>query len=443
MAGARRAVPGRVRSLRTFQALHNPQFRLLWPANFFSHISRWSQMTLLSWLVLDLTGSPWKVALVGACGFAPTLLLGAIGGLLADRVDRKRLLMTTQSMSLVVTTAMTVVLFTDQVEFWHAYIVIFASGTGQALDFPSRRSIVHDLMGRAGVTNAIAVDSIGMHTSRMVGPALAGLLITTVDVSGAYIAVSAFHVTTVTLTSLLRLPERRPQTELVRSQGYARNLAEGFRYVAGQHTILAAVIVTVLMNLLLFPYQQMVPVIAKNVLDVGPGLMGLLIASEGFGALFGAVGIASAANITHHGRYFLGGSMVALVTVLVFAASSSYGLSLPILIVMGLGTSGFGTMQATIVILVAREDMRGRSLGVMSLAIGASPLGALLVGGLASAFGAVEAIAIMGSVGIVCVAAVGVLMPSLRQRITPDEGPPTGAMPERESGPSPGASARG
>ena len=250
-------------------------------------------MTLLSWLVLDLTGSPWRVALVGACGFTPTLLLGAIGGLLADRVDRKRLLMATQSLNLGVTVAMTVVLFTDQVEFWHAYVVIFANGTGQALDFPSRRSIIHDLMGRAGVTNAFAVDSIGMHSSRMVGPALAGFLITAVDVSGAYIVVSTFHLITVTLTRFLRLPERRPQSDSIRSQSYSRNLAEGFRYVAGQRTILAAVIVTVLMNLLLFPYQQMVPVIAKNVLTVGPGLMGLLTASEGFGALIGAVAIAS------------------------------------------------------------------------------------------------------------------------------------------------------
>ena len=427
MVGARRAVPGRVRSLRTFQAFDNPQFRLLWPANFFSHTSRWSHMTLLSWLVLDLTGSPWRVALVGAFGFAPSLLLGAIGGLLADRMDRKRLLMITQSMNLAVTVAMTVVLFTDQVEFWHAYIVIFANGTGAALDFPSRRAIIRDLMGRSGVTNAIAVDSIGMHSSRMLGPALAGVLITVIDVSGAYTVVSAFHLTTVILTRSLKLPARRPQqAEGARSQGIARNLAEGFRYVAGQNTILAAVIVTVLMNLLVFPYQQMVPVIAKNVLDVGPGLMGLLLASEGFGALIGAVGIASAANITHHGRFFLGGSLLALLAILAFSASGYYGLSLPILIVAGLGTSGFGTMQATIVILVAREEMRGRALGVMSLAIGAGPLGALMVGGLASAFGPTKAVALMAGVGIVSVVIVGVLMPSLRRRITLDERPQAG-----------------
>ena len=442
MTTAPRSVPGRVRSLRTFQAFNNPQFRLLWPANFFSHISRWNQMTLLSWLVLDLTGSPWRVALVGAFGFAPTLLLGVIGGLLADRMDRKRLLMMTQSMSLAVTVAMTVVLFTDQVEFWHAYIVIFANGTGQALDFPSRRSIVHDLMGRSGVTNALAVDSIGMHSSRMVGPALAGVLITVIDVSGAYIVVSAFHLATLTLTRSLKLPKRRSeQTERVRSQGVARNLAEGFRYVAGQNTIRAAVIITVLMNLLLFPYQQMVPVIAKNVLDVGPGLMGLLLASEGFGALIGAVGIASTANITHHGRLFLGGSLLSLLAILAFSASGYYGLSLPILIISGLGTAGFGTMQATIVILVAREEMRGRALGVMSLAIGASPLGALLVGGLASVFGPTEAVALMASVGIVSVALVGVLMPSLKRRIEPDEGPP--GRETLDSGPATGVSRRG
>ena len=437
MVTPHRSVPGTVRSLRTLQAFHNPQFRLLWPANFFAHISRWSQMTLLSWLVLDLTGSPWRVALVGASGFAPSLLLGVIGGLLADRMDRKRLMLITQSMNLAVTVAMTVVLFTGRVEFWHAYVVIFVNGLGSALDMPSRRSVVLDLMGRSAVTNAIAVDSIGMHTSRMVGPALAGVLITAVDVSGAYIVVNLFYLTTVLLTRALQLPPRRTQqAEQVRSQGVARSLAEGFRYVAGQNTILAAVIVTVLMNLLLFPYQQMVPVIAKNVLDVGPGLMGLLLASEGFGAFIGAVGIASAANITRHGRIFLGGSLLSLLAILAFSSSGYYGLSLPILIVAGLGTSGFGTMQATIVILVAREEMRGRALGVMTLAIGASPLGALLVGGLASVLGPIEAVALMTGVGFVSVAIVGTLMPSLRGRITPDERPQEGPeAPESGSAP--------
>ena len=328
--------------------------------------------------------------------------------------------MVTQTANLIVTVVMTVVLFTGRVEFWHAYIVILANGTGSALDFPSRRSIVHDLMGRAGVTNAIAVDSMGMHASRMAGPALAGLLISTVDVSGAYIVVTGFHVATFTLTTLLRLPERRTGTDLVRSSGVARNLAEGFRYVAGQNTILTAVIVTVLMNLLLFPYQQMVPVIAKNVLEVGPTLMGLLLATEGFGALIGAVGMASKPNISYHGRYFLGGSILSLLAILCFSASTLYGLSLPILLIAGLGTSGFGTMQAAIVILVAREEMRGRSLGVMSLAIGASPLGALLVGGLGTALGPTEAVAVMSGAGLVLVCLVGLLMPSLRRRIAPD-----------------------
>ena len=275
-------------------------------------------------------------------------------------------------------------------------------------------------MGRSGVTNAIAVDSIGMHTSRMVGPALAGLLIATVDVSGAYVVVTGFHLITLTLIGLFRLPERRVPSELIRSAGVVRNLAEGFRYVAGQRAILAAVVVTVLMNLLLFPYQQMVPVIAKNVLEVGPTLMGLLLATEGFGALIGAVGIASTPNITYHGRYFLGGSVLSLLAILAFSASGLYGLSLPILLIAGLGTSGFGTMQATIVILVAREEMRGRSLGVMSLAIGASPLGALLVGGLGTALGPTEAVAVMSGAGLVLVCVVGLLMPSLRRRIAPD-----------------------
>jgi MFS family permease len=180
--------------------------------------------------------------------------------------------------------------------------------------------------------------------------------------------------------------------------------------------------ITVLMNLLLFPYQQMVPVIARDILDVGPGLMGVLMSAEGIGALFGAVAIASSGNLKFQGRVYMAGSMLAMTALLLFSFSHWYALSLPLLMVMGLGAAGFGTMQATIVMLVAREEMRGRALGVTSLAIGTMPLGALMIGGVASAVSPTFAIGLNASLGLVLIALVGLLAPSLRQRIVPHEG---------------------
>ncbi len=427
MADISRMTTRRVRSLHTFEAFSNHSFRLLWTANFFAYVSRWMQMTLLGWLVLELTNSPLRVALVGFFGMLPLLMLGMIGGVLADRVNRHRLLIITQIGSFIAALAITALLQTDVVRFWHAYIVIFATGVGWALDMPSRRSVVHDLVGRSGVTNAIALDSVGMHGSRMIGPALAGGLIAIVDVKGGYIVVSALLVVAVALIWAVSLPPQGSRS--LAASNVMRNLVEGLRYVGSNNALLATVLITILMNLLLFPYVQMIPVIARDVLRIGPGLMGTLLAVEGLGALIGAVIIASKGNIRYHGRYYMGGSMLGLVMVLLFSLSSSYLISLPILLVLGLGTSGFGTMQATIVMLLAKDEMRGRALGVVSLAIGAGPLGALMIGAIASVTDASFAIGVHAVLGIASLSLVALMMPSLRRQTVPD-----GADPEPEDG---------
>ena len=213
-------------------------------------------MTLLIWLVLDLTGSPFRVALVGFFGMAPLLLFGAVGGVLVDRVDRRRLLIAMQVLNLTAGIAMVALLMTEMMQYWHAYVVVLVSGLGWAFDMPSRRSIVLDLIGRAKVTNAMALDSMGMHASRMAGPALAGGFIAAVGVTGGYYAIIALYSLSIAFLAPLRLPARVSQSA---SMSIARNLADGFAYVRTDRIILATVIITVLMNLLMFPYMQMVP----------------------------------------------------------------------------------------------------------------------------------------------------------------------------------------
>lgn len=414
-------------SLRTFEAFGNRSYRLLWPANFFAYTCRWMQLTLLGWLVLELTDSPFSVALVGFFGMLPLLILGMVGGVLADRVNKHRVLIMTQVVSCVAAFAMVLLLKTETVRFWHAYVVMGCTGVGWALDMPSRRSAIHDLVGRAGVTNAIAMDSVGMQGSRMIGPALAGALITTVDVVGGYIVVSAIYVVAVTLIAAVRLPPTdRSRLGLVNVLG---NLAEGFRYVKRDNVLVATVLITILMNLLLFPYAQMIPVIARDVLGIGPGLMGTLLAAEGLGALFGAISVASIRVIRFHGRLYVGGSMLGLVMLLCFSMVRWYYIALPVLFVLGFGTSGFSTMQSTLVMLRATEEMRGRALGVISLAIGAGPIGALMIGAIAAMSSTPFAIGVDAVLGIVSLSLIAVLMPSLwRQPMASDEQVPRAGL---------------
>ena len=426
--------------LGIFHAFDHQSFRRLWLSNLVSSMSQMMQMTLLVWFVLERTDSPFLVALVGTFSFTPTLLLGVFGGLLADQVDRRRLLLTTQSVNLAAALTFTLLLNTGLVEIWHAYVIMLVCGTGWALDFPSRRSIIHDLLGDSFVTNGMALDSVGMHFSRMVAPALAGGLIAWTSVGGGYVVVTVLYVAAVALVLSLKLPHQaaplqrmggaHPEASalgqataagrrrfLSSAPDVLRNLGEGFRYVKGHETIRATILITLLMNLFFYPYMQMGPVIARDVLGVGPGLMGILMSAPGIGAIFGAVAIASAGGLRHQGRVYIVGTMLAMTGLLLFSFSTRYAIAFPLMLMLGLGAAGFGTMQATIVMLVARKDMRGRALGVISLAIGSMPLGMLMTGTVASATSPSFAVGLNAAVGLGLVVLVGSLMPSLRRPI--------------------------
>ena len=417
MAGNSPITKRDVHAKRLFRAFEHRGYLCLWLANCLLYTSRWMQMTLLAWLILDLTDSPWLVALVGFFSSAPMFLLGLVGGMLADRVHRQRLLTITQGMNVTSSCILTLLLSTGAVEVWHAYLTILISGACWALDTPSRRAVIYDLLGVEGVTNAVALDSVGQNASRMCGPALAGVLITLVGVAGGYLTITLFCTIAWVLLWSLRIPPARRQER--RQQSLGRNLLEGFHYVRGNSTIKATLYITVVMNVLLFPYVQMVPVIARDVLHVDAALMGALQAAEGLGALVGAVLIASAVQVNYHGRVFLGGSMLALVGLCMFSMSRWYILSLPIVLLLGLGTAGFGAMQSTLVMLAAHEEMRGRALGVLSLAIGTGPLGSLLLGATASAVHPVFAIRMNALLGIVALACIMLLMPSFTDRTQP------------------------
>ena len=403
-------------------------------SNFFAYISRWMQMTMLGWYVFEVTGSAFLVTLVGFSGMGPLVVLGVFGGVLADRLDKRKLLLCTLFANLLAATGMAALIFTDLIlatsnlQYWHAYLVMLVGGIGWGLDMPSRRTIVLDVLGRARVNNAIALDSVGMHSSRMLGPLIGGGLISVSlftfansnGLEAGYAVTLMFFIVSAVMMLNVKTPPRDIAAAAQASWNILRNLIEGIRYVASEATLLAVVLITVFMNLLLFPYQQLIPVVAADVLHVGPALMGLLLAFEGLGALTGSIGIASWSNLTHHGRVYLGGSLAGLVMLLIFSFSQWYGLSLMLMLMLGLGTAGFGAMQATIILLVARDDMRGRGLGVITLAIGAGPIGALMLGWMADEIGAPRAMTINAVLGLITVGLVGLLAPSLRGRMTSD-----------------------
>lgn len=400
-----------------FRAFRNVNYTRLWGSNALMYTTRWMQMILLTWLTLELTEAPWLVALVGFFSMIPTLVLGLFGGLLADRADRYRLLVVTQGASVAVSVLMSLVLLAGIVQVWHGYVTALVTGITWALSFPARRSLVYDLLGSSELTNAIALDTVGLNVSRMVGPALAGVLIGSIGVSGGFVVMTGGNVLGLLLVYLLQIPPR--QREVQPRQSIVQNLIKGFAYVKTEPIIMAIIWITLFVNLLLFTYSTMVPIIARDVLHVGPALMGALQAGEGLGALVGSMYIASAVNLRHHGRSYVGGSLLALIGLLAFSLSSWYIVSCPIMMALGLGTAGFATMQSAVVMLVAKADMRRRALGVVSLAIGGGPLGSLLVGAVAESISPMFALRINALMGIIVLALITLCIPSIMDRIRP------------------------
>jgi hypothetical protein len=283
-----------------------------------------------------------------------------------------------------------------------------------------------DIIGPSATTKGVALDSVGMHFSKMIGPAAAGALIAFVGVIGSYLLLTFTMMIGCILIVLVNCTEMSVHQDSKDFTGnkaiinkVLRNLYDGFKYAVSKQIIVAVVVITVFMNLLLFPYMQMITVISKEVLAVGPLLMGILMSSDGLGALIGSTFIASRSSIRYQGRYFLYGSLISLIALLLFSFSKWYLVSVPLLLIVGLGTSGFGTMQSTIVLLVSKLELRGRALGIVTLAIGAGPIGALILGAVSESIGPSKAILINSGIGLVLVCASGLFMPSIRGRIEP------------------------
>ncbi len=384
-------------------------------------------MTTLSWFVFDQTESAFMVSLIGFFGLAPLMFFGLFGGVIADFFNKKILIIVSQIITFSGALAMTFLLLFDLLQLWHVYVAIFIPGISWALDMPSRRALVMDILGSNRITNGISLDAVGMHTSKMIGPATAGALIAYTGVIGAYIFMTVIIL--IGTVSIMQVNlnhdefDQKSQKHFSLLSGlkfFFTELREAFQYALNNQTIFAVLVITFFMNLLLFPYMQMVSVISREVLSVGPLLMGILMASDGFGALIGSTALASKSKIEFHGRYYLYGSILSLSGLLLFGISEVYFISMMLLFALGLGTSGFGTMQSVIVLLVSKKEFRGRCMGLVTLCIGAAPIGSIILGLSSEMFSTSNALVINSILGLILVIISGYKMTSIRSKIISD-----------------------
>ena len=399
--------------------LRNRDFRLLWITGWLRNHARFMEFIILGWVVLELTDSPWRVGLLAFFRMIPMPFLGLASGVLSDRVDRKRLMVGTEATSLVLMALLFVLVATDSAEFWSIALIALGMGTGWVVSFPARNSVIQDLVGSGGITSAMPLETANLAGSRMMGPLYGGLLLSFAGPAEAIFILTVLYGLDLLLLWRVHIPPR----QAVAHEPVTRVLTEGLRFVVSSRLILAVILITIVANALYFPYMGMLPVFARDVLGVGPALLGIMAAMDGMGALIGSVFLASRRNIRSPGRIFVFGTILSMSIVLLFTFSRVYGLSLVILLAAGLTFSGYHSMQTALVLLSASPEIRGRALGIQMMAIGIGPVGQLITGATAETWGAPRAVAINCTVALVLMAIITALFPAIRRKQTiPDQG---------------------
>ena len=397
--------------------LGDSDFRTIWYVGSLAEFARRIELLVLGWLILERTDSYLLLGLVLVFNNLPRPALSLFTGLIAERFDRRLILFAAQTVSTLIAGAVLAAMVADfeAIRPWHVFAVIFLQGVVRAIEDPSRRTGILDIVGSRRLVNALSLDVLTHTCGKLAGPLLAGIVLAAAGFQTAYVLVLVIHLANLVLVTQLKIP--RFQGNLHQEPVW-RSLTLGIRYALGSRELLGVMYVTVIMNALAFPVQQFVPAVGRDNLHVGVGLVGLLVAAEGFGQLAGAGALALSRNFSNRGSVFVLGSMLVLVTALLFAWAPWYAPALFILAVGGMGQAAFGTMQSAITMLEAPPEMRGRMMGVLSQCIGMGTiLGALEMGIVASFFGIQWAISGNVLAGILLLGPVLVFSSLVRPRL--------------------------
>lgn len=377
-----------------FAALRHRNFRLFYTGQTVSLIGTWMQSLALGWLVLQLTNSAFWVGLVSALGSLPVLLFSLPAGAYADRADRRRLVMRCQALLLLQALVLTALVATAAVRPWHVAVLATAMGAISSFEIPARQAFIVELVGKEDLTNAIALNSSAFNATRIIGPAIAGLLVANVGLVACF-AVNVFtYLAPQFALRRIRLPPRPPSPPVGAGTG---RILEGLRYVRSSPDVFALILNSALLSLFGFPYVVLLPVFARDVLQVGAEGLGVMTALIGIGALIAALGLAAV------GTRFRRGTMVAWASpsfglaVTAFAYAGWYPLALVILALAGFTMVLNNAATNTLLQALVPDALRGRVMSIWALVfVGFAPLGALLLGALAGRIGPSAALALGG-----------------------------------------------
>jgi MFS family permease len=404
----------RLGRMHQFAALRHRGFRLLWTATLLSSTARWADLVVVGWLTLELTDSPLMVGIVAAAkmvGYVAAPFMGVI----ADRMDRRRLLLVSESANLAAAATMLLLYLSGWLALWHVISLALVSGLTWALDNPTRNSFVPDLVESEQLSNAIALNSVALEITVVVGPALGGMLIPVLGIGGAYALVAGFCLLDVLV--LLTMTKDARHGAAHAHEPPVKSLIGGLKYVLGNRTVLVLLLIAFLLNFLAAPYRYaFLPVFARYVLDAGAAGYGMLTSMAGLGALVAGLWVVSLGNYKRKGRLLIWSSFAWPASLLVLAMSTWYSVSLVLVFVAGLAQAIVWTVIATLILGHTAQPMRGRVMGLRTGVVISLPMGNFLAGALAERFGAPLAQGAYAVTALVVMLVIVLMAPNLRHQ---------------------------
>ena len=389
-----RAEPSRLR--RTFSALHYRDFRLLWIGAFTSTSGTFMQTFAQAWLVYSMTNSAFLLGVDGFLSTGPMLLFSLFGGVIADRVARRKIMLLSQYLQMSFALILALLIYLHQIKVWHIFVMSFLTGSTQSFSGPAYASLLPLLVKREDVPNAIAMNSMQFNLARVIGPALGGVVFALWGPASCFSLNALSFVAVIIALSIIRIP---PVHEQSRQQGIMHEMKEGFRFVTTRRSLLLLTFLAFAGTFFGMPLFTMLPVVAKKTFGLGPQGLSLLQADYGIGSVVGALFVATSAYAMNKGKIALLMQLVFAFCLGIFGLSRNLTTSVIIAFIAGACIVGVVALYSSLVQLMISDAMRGRVMSIFMLAFrGGMPLGNLVAGYVAQKWSISLALAVNGAI---------------------------------------------
>lgn len=398
------------RLTRTLISLRHRNFRLLFWGTSLSHVGDFVQAMAQSWLVWTLTQSPFLLGVIGFCQALPRLLLGAVGGAIVDRLERRRLLVSTQILAMAQAFCFWLLVYFDLIQFWHITVLVLFLGTVNTLNQTARHSLINNLVPREDLMNAIALNSSLANFAKIVGPSLGGVLISIIGIAGCLFVNAISFVAIIATLLVMEFPSIKGREN--QETPFWQEVSEGYQYLRGQRRLWSVILLTYGVALVGTPYSRFLPVIATDVLHAGPTTFGLLLASPGIGAVISGLGIAALGRVRRRSHFVAMSVYAFSFALMMFSFSRSLPLSMLFLALVGASNIAFRAVANSIVQMETPPELLGRMLSLFFMDKGLWSFGTLFIGAIAHAFGTPRAITISG---VACALAASLMLYQQRQ----------------------------